>query len=565
LKKKRKIPVILKFGLSFLLLIFFLFLLYFYLTKITPPDPESRIADSYVVDTLGPDFFAINQNWLKRSRTGLWEMYIQGNPYERGVVNGKLSRDLIYFQEKAFTNEIARMIPSVFYRNFLKYFIYWFNRNLDKYLTKEYKFEILGISQSASNDFSFIGNNYQRFLNYHSAHDIGHALQDLKLVGCTSFGAWNDRSTDSTLIIGRNFDFYMGDEFAENKIVCFEKPDNGYAFMMITWGGMIGTVSGMNIRGLTVTINADKSDIPFSARTPISILAREILQYSGTIAEAYEIARKRKTFVSESLLIGSAEENEAAIIEKSPFGISLYRSEKNYIVCANHFQSAYFKDDPLNIQNKLESSSMYRYQRVIQDLTNLSPLDPIKAAWILRDQKGINNRDIGMGNEKGINQFIAHHSVIFKPQRLQVWISTGPWQMGTFVCYDLTKIFNNFAGLKQNREITEPGLVIPPDPFLETRNYFNFLHFRKMKKTMIQVISEKKKMTLSHDFINEFEASNPDYFEGYSITGDYYMKSGDFNRAAKNYKMALNKIIPNEKEKHEIIKKLVECNLKIHN
>ena len=154
------------------------------------------------------------------------------------------------------------MIPSTFYQHFLKYVIGWFNRNLDKNVSEEYKEEIYGVSESASDNYDYIGSKYQRILNYHAAHDIGHALQNMALVGCTSFGTWNDKSEDSTMIIGRNFDFYVGDKFAEDKIVAFYNPSKGYKFMTVTWGGFIGAVSGMNEKGVTVTINAAKTDIP---------------------------------------------------------------------------------------------------------------------------------------------------------------------------------------------------------------------------------------------------------------------------------------------------------------
>lgn len=158
---------------------------------------------------------------------------------------------------------------------------------------EEYQTEIYGVSQYTSHDFDNIAPQYQRSLYLHAAHDIGHALQDLALVGCSSFAA-GEKSEDANLILGRNFDFYVNDAFAENKIIAFVNPEEGNQFMMVTWPGMIGAVSGMNIQGLTVTINAGKSKIPMSAKTPISILTREILQHASTIDEAIAIAKKEK-------------------------------------------------------------------------------------------------------------------------------------------------------------------------------------------------------------------------------------------------------------------------------
>ncbi len=531
-------------------------------TQIHPPEPGNLASTTLHVENPAPDFYRIGANWMKKNSVGLWEMYIEGKPFERGVINGKLSKRLIAVQEKAFIGQIREMIPSDFYLRFLKYFIYWFNRDLDRYLTDEYKLEIYGISLSASDEFSFIGSNYQRILNYHSAHDIGHAMQDYSLVGCTSFGVWNSRSKDSSLLIGRNFDFYVGDEFAQNKIICFEKPDKGYGFMMVTWGGMIGTVSGMNEAGLTVTINAAKSEIPTSARTPISIVAREILQYASNITEAYAIARKRETFVSESILVGSAYDRKAAIIEKSPFKIALVHPAGDYITCANHFQSPEFAADPLNIRNKNENASMYRNKRLIQDITNSSPMDYLGVAAILRDRQGLNGAGIGMGNEKAMNQLIAHHSVIFMPEKLLVWVSTNPWQLGSYACYDLNKIFHNFAGLQRKVEITEQDKPIPPDSFLESNDYKRFIRFREMRKVLKQMLRTKKTDVLPGSFIDDFRASNPMYYEVFDLIGDYYSQKGQWIPAKEAYQHALACVVPRWQEKVNIIKKLAACNVR---
>lgn len=528
--------------------------------NIKPPYIADRSADTLQVFHSSADFSRCGQSWLKKDTSGLWIMYLKGSPYEMGVENGKLAGALIYEQEKAFINQIRKMIPSDFYLRFLKYFIYWFNRNLDDYVPLEYKQEIFGISRSASRDFTFIGNNYQRMLNYHSAHDIGHALEQLSLVGCTSFGAWGRSTADSGLILGRNFDFYMGDEFARNKIICFEQPNSGHAFMTVTWGGMIGAVSGMNEEGLTVTINAARSKIPLSARTPISILAREILQYASTIDEAYTIAEKRHTFVSESLLIGSAKDGHAAIIEKSPYKTALVQPKGTSILCTNHFQSPEFTGDPLNQENIRENASLYRFIRLKEDVISHEPLSVEKAAWILRDRAGINGRDLGMGNERTINQLIAHHSIIFKPEERLVWVSTGPWQLGAYKCFNLRKIFHNFASSGQGVKIEEKAKEIPPDLFLKSSEYRAFIEFRGMKRILRENITKGSELSGESSFISAFIHSNPESYEPWFLTAEYMYMLKRHAEARSYYYQALRREVPAWKEKQKIIRRIAECN-----
>ena len=96
-----------------------------------------------------------------------------------------------------------------------------------------------------------------------------------------------------------------------------------------------------------------------------------------------------------------------------------------------------------------ENASFYRYKKMLQDITEEEPLDIAGMAKILRDQSGLNHADIGMGNEKASTNLSRIILVIFEPEKHLVWVSDGPWQIGGYTCYDIVKIFHNFASLHQ--------------------------------------------------------------------------------------------------------------------
>lgn len=532
--------------LVFLLLITALIVYVVSVSHIDPPKIADQSALKLERIQIDSNCYAIGNNWFRKSKSGLWELYVEGAPFERGVINGKLTAELVKRQEDNFTAQIRKMIPSESYLKFLKYFTGWFNRNLADHVNQENKEEIYGISFSASDDYGYIGTKYERLMNYHAAHDIGHALQSMALVGCTSFATWNGRSTDSSLILGRNFDFYAGDKFAEDKIVAFYHPTAGYRFMMVTWAGFTGVASGMNEQGLTVTINADKTSIPPGAATPVSLVAREILQYAKNIDEAWAIARKRKMFVSESFLIGSANDNKAVVIEKTPDSMDLYESDNNFITCANHFQGKQLSRLASNEQQMKESASPYRFERLNELLARKGANTVQKTVDILRDRAGVHDANIGMGNEKAMNQLIAHHSVVFEPKKRLVWVSTQPWQLGQYVAYDLNKIFA-MHGMHSNTEVCDSALNIAADTFLQSKEYQNFVVFRQVKQDIMDgKDADVQRMVLA----------NPEFYNTYVLAGDYEFKHQHYKEAKHYYETALTKVIATWGEEEKVRKQL---------
>ncbi|OFZ16491.1 MAG: peptidase C45, partial [Bacteroidetes bacterium RIFCSPHIGHO2_02_FULL_44_7] len=393
--KKRRLPVRITLALLkviaviFELFFAFMFVLVLYIIFVSdisaPEVPPTSVGERMQV---GENHYTLGNNWLRKNEYGIWEMYIEGDPYERGLAYGKLAKELVQKQEKIFVAQIDHFVPSPTWQQLLRLMIGFFNKDLPEHIQLENQQEIYGISQSFSDYYNYIAPKYDRILNYHAAHDIGHALNDYSMVGCTSFALRGDMSADGQLLVGRNFDFYVGDDFAKEKILLFVKPTKGHAFASYSWAGFTGVVSGLNVEGLSVTINASKSDLPTSSKTPISLLAREILQYASTIDEAVAIAKKRETFVSETILVSSKKDGKAVLIEKSPSKVGVYAPETNTLICSNHYQSSTFRNDPINSDNIKESDSHYRYERVQELLRMQDSLTPQLAARILRDQGG---------------------------------------------------------------------------------------------------------------------------------------------------------------------------------
>lgn len=503
--------------------------------------------------------FVAGNNFFLKNKQGQWELYVEGNPLQIGKITGSLTQDFMQKQEALFFNKVEDLVPSKTQQYLLRKFLAWYNRKMYLHIPEEYKAEIYGLSQFSSSNFSEIGEPYLRLLYLHGAHDIGHALQDLMLVGCSSFAVWGDKTVDGELLIGRNFDFYAGDEFAKEKIIAFVNPSEGHKFMSVTWGGMMGVVSGMNDQGLTVTINAGKSEIPLVAKTPISVVTREILQYASTIEEAIVIAKKREVFVSEAIFVGSAKDKKAAIIEVAPDNFGVYEVENtDELICSNHFQSEAYKNDERNLKWIAESHSMYRFERMEELISEENKLDVPAAVSILRNKKGLDDKEIGFGNEKALNQLLAHHGIVFKPESRKVWVSSNPYQLGEFVEYDLDEIFKNREGNPATETISNSKGNISEDPFINSKEYKDYEEYRILEREVEAAIENGG--VISEEKLSALQQKNPAYWKGYYLTGKYYFEKKYDAAAKRAFEIALTKEITTVSDKERIEKHLQELN-----
>src|SRR5680860_243164 len=89
------------------------------------------------IDTLrirhNDSLFTIGKNSLFKNKYGIWELYIEGNPLELGIINGSLTRELKQKQEDAIFERMESLVPPGGYQNFLGKVVAWFSRKTVSY------------------------------------------------------------------------------------------------------------------------------------------------------------------------------------------------------------------------------------------------------------------------------------------------------------------------------------------------------------------------------------------------------------------------------------------------
>ena len=251
---------------------------------------------------------------------------------------------------------------------------------------------------------------------------MGTASQDISLAGpaCSATAAWGTATKDGEMYVGRNLDHKGLIDLAEYQHIAFYNPDSGQQFVVHNYPSFVGTMSGMNESGIIISSNYSISieeEITING-LPYMLMLREILQYAKDLDEALEIIRKTPRTIGLNLMLTSAKEDKAVVVELTAHHMHVRESNNSYIFTSNMFQNKKMK----KFQDVGWLSSALRDRR-FKELNKkyFGKIDEKIMRNIMRD-KFDPKQPAGKGLYSGINSENNLASMVFAPGKEKLWL-----------------------------------------------------------------------------------------------------------------------------------------------
>jgi tetratricopeptide (TPR) repeat protein len=229
---------------------------------------------------------------------------------------------------------------------------------------------------------------------------------------------------------------------------------------------MAGVVTGLNEAGIYVSVNALRTDDKSDRGLPVELLLRDVLERAHSLDEAISVAREHAILVPDLYLFADGKSGEAAVVERSPTRFEVVRS-KDIISVANHARTAPFAGDKANERLRTYLTSGARQARVDELLQRYrGSLDALGVQQILRDKRGVGDKELGLGNRNALDAIIATHSVVVDATERVIWVAKGPHALGEYIGFDLRRELGDLS-----RPQPSP---LPEDPVLHSPEYRSF-------------------------------------------------------------------------------------------
>ncbi len=504
-------------------------------TELEGPEVEVQ-PSAFTVDETGR---SVQYGRSALARDGkIWQMNLVGSPLEIGDAHGRLGSRLFDELDDDMQRYIGGRYGSGVEQWTASMLLRWDYRAADTYLAQDRRLELAALAAAIPEARGDRMSAYQRLFLYQCMHGLAQRLEDVVLEG-SMFAASTKRpgSTErGNLVIGRSLGIDTDGELEFDPIVTVVRPDGRYPYVSVGWAGMLGVVTGINARGIFVSVNAARTDDPLEEGAPLPLVLRDVLEQADSLETAATMLQEAKLRTSGVVLVGDGVQRKSMVLElaaRDREDRRTTRGEDDAIVWAtNHMVKEAFEGDLQNDWIRRYTSSGYRFDRLEELLSQGGAVDIERAAEVLRDRRGLGAAVLGLGNRNALDNLNVSHAVVVDASAMVLWVSEGPSVLGRFQAFDLRDL------LGREGAPSTPLDDIPADPLLYAEAYRDYQEAIELIKHARGLLSEgfpgralwSAKIAL---------ALAPDVGDLHRLLGDVERELGNDEAALEHYRRYL--------------------------
>lgn len=270
----------------------------------------------------------------------------------------------------------------------------------------------------------------------------GTGLQVAAVPACTSLAVWGSASRDGTLRHARNFDFPGAGVWDRRPTVVLCEPDEGLRYGFVTTRGADAPgVTAFNEAGLSITAHTRfHRDVSFEG-VGIIDFGHELVRRCATLDDVRRVAAELRTASTWGLLVSSAAERSAVVVETTSAGVAFTAPEPG----TEHLATTNRYLDPGLAQGEVTSAPSFvldsdaRFQRAHAAVRRCSGgMTAGDLQRMLGDTGDPGAPDPEADDRVAGNCIVSAmtvKSVVLEPEAARLWLSTGaaPTSLGPWV------------------------------------------------------------------------------------------------------------------------------------
>ena len=226
---------------------------------------------------------------------------------------------------------------------------------------------------------------------------------------CRQLVAWGKATADGELIHARNLDWfdYPGRPLQKHNLILNVRPRRGIEYMILTWPGFQGAITGLNRRGLILGFN----QIPGKAGAdrvaePVFFTMKRVLRRCATVEEATQEFKKARPLGNGAIMISDSNRKTAVVVEIYGGQVGVRKAKGEMIAAANHATRE------VGLRGAPTGPADWPACVAARDIG--LPLTVAKMEMALKDKR--------------VLQDINILSVVFAPSRNRMRLSCGRWR-----------------------------------------------------------------------------------------------------------------------------------------